>query len=174
VYSDGLAILSTTGVRYLNPLNRFEIHAAGGGPRSPAGYRWSTPPSNKDTLFPDLTNFRQALPPSKGQRSPSSVETTNDRQVHVNPQQPRRIPEWLKMHDRFSHRQVIHILLHYSLNVAKGRSLFVSRQGKRGPQRPHRSSCQVFNRTQVSSPPSPPVSRYINDSDQGTPVIPNQ
>ena len=36
--------------------------------------------------------------------------------------QPWRIPKWLNMHDRFSHRQVIHTPQHYGLDVTKGRS----------------------------------------------------
>ena len=64
--------------------------------------------SAQDPLFPDLTSFRPAL----RVRRTRITAFSEDYQQPAAPErcaQPRRIPEWL-VANRFSHRQVIHIL----------------------------------------------------------------
>ena len=65
--------------------------------------------SAQDPLYPDLTSFRPALLVRGRTRITAFGEDYQQPAASVRCAQPRRIPEWL-VANRFSHRQLIHIL----------------------------------------------------------------
>ena len=104
------SVFPTAGVRY----KAFKCLSipTGLGPRqcSAKGILNSRTSQSYVPLFPDLTNFRPALRVRRTQIAAFS-EDYQQPAASERCAQSRRIPEWIAA-DRFSHRQLIHILQH--------------------------------------------------------------
>ena len=132
--------------------------------------------SAQDPLFPDLTSFRPALLVQRTRITAFS----EDYQQPAAPErcaQPRRIPEWL-VANRFSHRQLIHILPQCghkshkdSVRLLRAAELDGSTNTRLSHPRAS-TSCQAGASMARSRECQPPHQEGLLDSPQSTPSAP--